>query len=36
MLAKVMELVKRAPSRCASSIRYRFSSVPYTLAHTLP
>ena len=33
--AKTLMLVNCAPSMCASSTRYRFSSMPYTLAHSL-
>ena len=35
MLTARMLLVNCAPSMCASSTRYRFSSMPYTLAHSL-
>jgi hypothetical protein len=35
VLTARMLLVNCAPSMCASSTRYRFSSMPYTLAHSL-
>lgn len=35
VLVGPMPSVRRAPSMCASSTRYRFSSTPYTLAHSL-